>query len=338
MSVLDAITRFVVFNLLTVYYSILTLGYFAVRYVKNPFADPWAQKLRLEPPACLTDPKYGVHKYIKVNNVKLHYLESGDPSKPLMIFLHGFPEFWFSWRHQIVEFNKNYWCIAVDMRGYGDSERPDDVSAYHIDLLVEDVRDLVRQLGREKCILVSHDWGGLIACRFRDVHPDALDALVMLSSTSREAWLHELVHNPVQRKMSWYVMLYRVPSLPEKLITMDDLRVFDLCIPAQPGSLDVECYKYWFGKPTAVTPPINYYRANFVYTLPDKARCERPVPMLVANAADDKYLSHSILDRMMTEYAHIEAKLVPGCGHFIMQEKPEVVNKLVREFLGKHKL
>ncbi|KAI8440450.1 hypothetical protein MSG28_001746 [Choristoneura fumiferana] len=182
------------------------------------------------------------------DNVKLHYLESGDPSKPLMIFLHGFPEFW---------------CIAVDMRGYGDSERPDDVSAYHFDLLVEDVRDLIRQLGREKCILVAHDWGGLIACRLRDVHSDALDALIVLGSTSREAWWHAMWHDAVQKKMSWYVLFFRMPALPERFILMDDMAIFDKTIPAEEGSQDIECYKYWFGKPYALTPPINYYRANF---------------------------------------------------------------------------
>ncbi|KAI8440452.1 hypothetical protein MSG28_001746 [Choristoneura fumiferana] len=291
----ETISRIVIINALTLYYSILTLGYFAVKYIRNPFSDPWAQKLRLEPPACLTDLKYGNHKYIKVNNVKLHYLESGDPSKPLMIFLHGFPEFW---------------CIAVDMRGYGDSERPDDVSAYHFDLLVEDVRDLIRQLGREKCILVAHDWGGLIACRLRDVHSDALDALIVLGSTSREAWWHAMWHDAVQKKMSWYVLFFRMPALPERFILMDDMAIFDKTIPAEEGSQDIECYKYWFGKPYALTPPINYYRANFNTNLHVKPRCERNIPMMVANAAKDRYIAHSVLERMKTEYAHIETTLM----------------------------
>ncbi|XP_026326655.1 epoxide hydrolase 4-like [Hyposmocoma kahamanoa] len=148
MSVQTYIYRFIVANFLTLYYNVCVLLMFAFNYMKNPFGDPFALKLRLEPPPCLTDPKYGTHKYIKVNNIKLHYVESGDPSKPLMIFVHGFPEFWYSWRHQILEFQKDYWCIAIDMRGYGDSERPDDVSSYKLDLLVNDIRELVSQLGK----------------------------------------------------------------------------------------------------------------------------------------------------------------------------------------------
>ncbi|KAI8433638.1 hypothetical protein MSG28_015644 [Choristoneura fumiferana] len=224
------------------------------------------------------------------------------------------------------------------MRGYGDSERPDDVSAYHFDLLVEDVRDLIRQLGREKCILVAHDWGGLIACRLRDVHSDALDALIVLGSTSREAWWHAMWHDAVQKKMSWYVLFFRMPALPERFILMDDMAIFDKTIPAEEGSQDIECYKYWFGKPYALTPPINYYRANFNTNLNVKPRCERNIPMMVANAAKDRYIAHSVLERMKTEYAHIETTLVPDCGHFIQQEKPVLVNKLIRDFLSKHKL
>ncbi|KAG7305674.1 hypothetical protein JYU34_009783 [Plutella xylostella] len=342
MSVSTYLHHFFVSNLLTLYYSGLVLLGFLWSYVKNPFADPWAQKLRLEPPPCLTDTKYGVHKYIKVNNTKLHYVESGDPSKPLMVFLHGFPEFWYSWRHQITEFNKDYWCIAIDMRGYGDSERPDGLEAYDLKQLVEDVRDLIRQLGREKCVLVAHDWGGLIACRFRDVHPDALSALVVLASTSQEAWYHELWGSDEQRKKSWYVFFYRMPGLAEKLLRMNDMAAFDTVMRV-PGkdtitTQDIECFKYWFGKPTALTPPINYYRSNFAYTLADKPRCERPVPFLYALAQNDAYLSTTLIDKMKNYYAHIEPTIIENCGHFAQQEEPAKVNSLIRNFLSKHKV
>ncbi|XP_013175462.1 PREDICTED: epoxide hydrolase 3-like [Papilio xuthus] len=335
-----AIQRFFVSNFLTVYYSVLILFSFLLTFLRNPLKNPWEQKLVLVPPARLSDSKYGVHKYVKANDIKLHYVESGDPNKPLMLFLHGFPEFWYSWRHQIVEFNKDYWCIAVDMRGYGDSERPEEVSAYKIDLLVEDVRDLMRKLGRNKCILVSHDWGGLIASKFRDTHPDALDAVILLGSTTREAWSHEIWNNPDQKKKSWYTFFYRMPKLPELMLQMNDLQIFDKVLRRQENYVDdsdIECYKYWFRKQVALTPPINYYRANFQLTFPDKYKDEN-VPMIVANGEKDPYIVPSILERIKTEYKYIETVLVEDAYHFLQQESPGKVNKIIRDFLLKNKL
>ncbi|KAJ2950428.1 hypothetical protein O0L34_g8670 [Tuta absoluta] len=327
---------------LTLYYSIIILVHFAVSWLKNPFGDPWALKLKLEPPTCLADPKYGTHKYIKVNNIKLHYVESGDPSKPLMIFVHGFPEFWYSWRHQILEFQKDYWCIAFDMRGYGDSERPDGISAYKMNLLVDDIRDLVRQLGREKCILVAHDFGGLIACRYRDVYPETLNALIILASASREAFCDQIWNNPEQRKKSWYVFLFQAPNVPERLIQMNDQEMIEkmLTVPGKDTitKQDVECYKYWFGKQHTMTPPINYYRANFEFTLPEKPYSEAKIPFLCALAKNDAYLHHNLLEQMKKEYACIEPTIIEDCGHFLQQEEPEKTNKLIRDFLSKHNL
>lgn len=335
------IYRFVWSNVLTVFYSFLALLMFAVEYLKNPFRSPWAQKLRLVPPKPLSDPIYGVHKYIKVNDIKIHYVESGDPTKPLMIFLHGFPEFWYSWRHQIVEFSKDYWCVAVDMRGYGDSERPEGVEHYKIELLVEDVRGLLRHLGAQKCILVSHDWGGLVAARFRDVYPDLLNACIMLASASRESWVQEIWNNSSQRLKSWYIFLFRAPYIPEQFMLMSDQVMYDksMLVKGKDGTneQDIECYKYWFGKPSAFTPPINYYRANFAYSYPEKFHKEE-IPLLVAHGQNDAYINKSILDIMKKEYATIETMVVEDVGHFMQQEDPGKVNKVIRDFLAKNNL
>ncbi|XP_075972221.1 epoxide hydrolase 4-like [Anticarsia gemmatalis] len=342
MSACSYLQRVIVTNLLTIYYSLQLLLFIGLAYLKNPFSSPFAMKLKLEPPARLTDPKYGVHKYLKVNNTVLHYVESGDPSKPLMIFIHGYPEFWYSWRHQIVEFQKDYWCIAVDMRGYGDSERPEGVSSYKVELLIEDIRDLVRQLGREKCILISHDWGGIIASKFRDVYPEIVSGIVLLASISSAAWCREIWTNPSQRKKSWYVFCYRLPFLPEKVMSINDLAFYDalMLFPDKKTTDkdDIECYKYWFRKPFALTPPINYYRANFSYDIPEIEEHKENVPMLVAHAANDPYISHSMLDTMKKEYTTLETAIVEGTGHFLQQEDPEKVNKLIRDFLSKHNI
>ncbi|CAH0397585.1 unnamed protein product [Chilo suppressalis] len=334
------ITRFVFVNFLTVFYSLLTLLIISLSYVKDLiFSTPLKRKL--EPPACLTDPKYGVHKYIKVNNIKLHYVESGDPTKPLLIMLHGFPEFWYSWRHQIVEFKKDYWCIAVDLRGYGDSERPEGVDEYHITVLIEDIRDLIHQLGREKCILLTHDWGGIVGCKLRDVYPQLLSCLVMLSSLTIEAWDKRIRTDIKQLRKSWYVFMFRAPYLAEHMMSLNNLAMFDksMLVPGKDTvtAEDIECYKYWFGKQFAFTPPVNYYRANVMYNVPNKLRTGG-VPMLVVHAEKDLYVETKIQEILKEEYDDIECKVIQNCGHFMQQEEPEKVNKIVRDFLEKNNL
>ncbi|KPJ12513.1 Epoxide hydrolase 3 [Papilio machaon] len=281
---------------------------------KNLFINSGKQSV-LSPPASLSDPKYGVHKYVKANNVKLHYVESGDPSKPLM-------------------------CVAVDMRGYGDSDKPEGLNAYKIDVLVEDVRDFMRKLGRNKCILVGHDWGGIVATKFRDTHPETLDALILLASISRESWSREIWSNLDQNKKSWYIFFYRMPKLAELTEKLTNMRIFDIVFNHGNKKLDentMKCYRYVFPTPASLTPPISYYRANFQLTFPKKY-IENNVPMLVANAELDVALAPTLLDRMKEEYKYIETMVVKNSHHFYQEEEPEKANKIIRDFLAKNNL
>lgn len=340
MNLLAVGYRFILGNVLSLIAGIGACLGIIINILRNPFKNPWATKLKLEPPAALSDPKYGVHKYIKANSVKLHYVESGDPSKPLMLFIHGFPEFWYSWRHQIVHFNKDYRCVAVDMRGYGDSERPEGVQHYKIELLADDIKDLVNELGYNKCILVAHDWGGVVACKLRDTYPEVLEALVLLSSSSLSAWLRQIWTTFEQRMKSFYVFLFRIPNLAEVLLQMNNLAAFDRTFKKKAEYVtdeDIECYKYWFGKQTGLTPPVNYYRANFAYTWPESIH-EEKIPFLCAHGENEKYLSRTILEILRREYMYIETVIIDGCGHFMQQEDPVKVNKVVKEFLTKHHL
>ncbi|XP_013174998.1 PREDICTED: epoxide hydrolase 3-like [Papilio xuthus] len=334
------IQRFFVANILTAVYSGLVAIVIFLGSLIHQLKNIGKQKPKFDPPASLTDPKYGVHKYIKANNVKLHYVESGNPSKPLMLFVHGFPEFWYTWRHQILEFNKDYCCVALDMRGYGDSEKPEGVSSYKLDILVEDLRDFVQKLGRNKCILVSHDRGGIVASKFRDTHPEYVDGLIMLASITRESWHGEIWGNLKQHFLSWYTLFFRVPKLPEWGLQMRDLGIFDVMLKHGDKNADkdtIDCYKYTFSKPGSFTPPVNYYRAIFSLSCPEKY-IDNNVPMLVANAEKDIALSPNLLNRMKEEYKYIETMLVEDTLHFLQEQKPEKVNKIMRKFLAKHKL
>lgn len=192
----------------------------SLRHARN--CDP---SLAPAPPPCLRDPKYGTHSFIRVNGVRLHYVERGTGDQ-LMLFLHGFPEVrrlarkatdaavagvltahlgrqsWYSWRHLLVEFGTTHRVVAVDMRGYGDSDKPRGVSQYRMETLVEDVHQLIRALGHQRCILVAHDWGAAIAWRFAYTHPEQLNRLVIMNVPHpkgfRNAGLKQLLR-------SWWV-------------------------------------------------------------------------------------------------------------------------------------
>uniref|UniRef100_A0A182N2Y7 Apyrase n=1 Tax=Anopheles dirus TaxID=7168 RepID=A0A182N2Y7_9DIPT len=140
--------QFVVSYALCLFYSARVLFGILVLFVTKPHTKFWVTKDRPVPPACLRNHDYGVDKYQNANGIKIHYVENGDHSKPLMVLVHGFPEFWFSWRHQLKEFSKDYWVVALDMRGYGDTEKPQYRYAYRMDNMTEDIRCLVRALGK----------------------------------------------------------------------------------------------------------------------------------------------------------------------------------------------
>ena len=214
-------------------------------------------------PACLLDPELGDHKYMRVNGVKLHYVEAGDPDKPLMLFIHGFPEFWFSWRHQIRHFKKNYRVVAMDTRGYNLSEKPAGIAEYTLDNLVEDVKGLVEGLGVSKVTLVAHDWGAAIAWNMAAVYPEMLENLIIcnlphvlaLEDAQKETW--------AQKLKSWYMIFFQVPVLPELFLLMEDVAVMNGNMKdAKEKDPDVlEAYKYVFNDFTSWNRALNYYRA-----------------------------------------------------------------------------
>lgn len=120
-----------------------------------------------------------------------------------MVFVHGFPEFWYSWRHQMKEFSKDYWCVAVDMRGYNESDKPKGTASYMIDIITNDIRELVRLLGAEKFTLVCHDWGAVIGWNYICKHMDSIEKYIMIGAPSMKVASHQISSSWRQFRMSW---------------------------------------------------------------------------------------------------------------------------------------
>ncbi|XP_046665224.1 epoxide hydrolase 4-like [Homalodisca vitripennis] len=332
---------FTILYSISVFYGVLFLLRFLYRWVRNPSERFWRVSKREVPPACLNDPSLGNHAYVQLKHVKLHYVENGDKSKPLMLFLHGFPEFWYSWRHQLKEFSKDYWVVAVDMRGYGDSEKPEGIRFYRLKYLVEDVKNLIEALGREQCTLVAHDWGGMVAWYFLMIYPKWVDTYIIMNAPHPVVFRKMMIKSFSQFRKSWYIFFFQLPYLPEMYMRIKDMSKINKLFtskksPSPYTAEDIEAYKFTFGKPGALTPPINYYRATIT---PDRELLRRraenfKMPRgLFVFGEDDSAINIEVVEKTRRMVHNLTTEVIKGASHFVQQDDPEAVNKVMREFL-----
>src|SRR5215472_11529442 len=154
-------------------------------------------------------------RYAEVNGVRLHYVEQGRGQ--MVLFLHGFPEFWYSWKDLLADFGRDHHAVALDMRGYNLSAKPQPVEAYRVPVIVEDVHALAVKLKARKFVLVGHDWGGVIAWAFAAQHPEMLERLVIINAPHPTVFARELASNPAQQKASSYFNLFNSPQAEQFL-------------------------------------------------------------------------------------------------------------------------
>jgi epoxide hydrolase 4 len=285
------------------------------------------------------DPEWQ-HHFIEANRIRLHYVTQGEGE--LVILLHGFPEFWYSWRYQIPALARHFKVVAPDLRGYNDSEKP--VSGYDLDTLSTDIRSLIEKLGYDRAHVVGHDWGGVIAWNLAQKFPQSLDRLVVLSAPHPQKFVREMLSNLDQLRRSWYVFAFQIPGLPEWLI-QQNLQNFVKNIfqeqAVRKGAFTEETaqlYQAALNKPGALSAALNYYRQLFtsLHWVRDWWRSPDPIsaPTLVLWGEEDSFLSHRLaegLDQLV--YAPCQIKLLPHCGHWIQQEAPETVNRELLTFL-----
>ena len=162
--------------------------------------------------------------YAEVGDQRLHYVEAGDG--PLVVLLHGFPEFWYGWRLQIQPLAAaGFRVVAPDMRGYNLSSKPDGVAAYDTDQLTADIRGLIHERGAESALLAGHDWGGSVAWATAMAYPEVVDRLAILNAAHPRK-LSQGLHHPGQLRKSWYFFFFDLPDLPESVVHADDWHFF----------------------------------------------------------------------------------------------------------------
>ncbi|ELT96409.1 hypothetical protein CAPTEDRAFT_176175 [Capitella teleta] len=331
----------VTFSLGLVFVIITCLSMLKSLIVKGP-KKVFGVTKRLKRPDLLDDPSLGEHKFARMKHITLHYVEKGDQNKPLMLFIHGFPEFWYSWRHQLKEFSDTHRCVAVDMRGYNESDKPHGVENYSIDKLSADIKELVLYLGYEKCLLVAHDWGAVVAYAVVDVYPEILDSLIICNGPYGRAFAKVLQKSRAQFFKSWYTMMFQWPLIAEFYCRSGDLNFLNACFTgkkmgAKAGSFsddDIEAYKYVFRNFEDLTPPINYYRAAGRYRPGYAAPKTVCVRSLIIWGTEDGALGKEIPEVTREYFDDLTIQYIEGGSHWIQNEEPDQVNQLIREFIS----
>lgn len=278
------------------------------------------------------------HNYLETNGIRLHYVTAGNG--PLMIFLHGFPECWYSWRHQIREFSKDFKTVAVDLRGYNKSDKPKAVSDYAISELVADIAGAIQALGYEKCILVGHDWGGVIAWAFAYAHPEMLDRLIVLNFPHPANYAKGL-RTFQQLRRGWYILLFKLPVLPELLLKLNNYAgiraIFKTPANNNPEAFtqpDVDKLTAAAAEPGALTGMMNYYRSIFRFkSFWNKKWDVLKIPTLIIWGEEDIALGKELTYNTEEYVANLEIHYIPNCSHWVQQERPEQVNKYMQAFL-----
>jgi len=297
-------------------------------------------KERRVPPSCLVDPKYGTHKFMTVNGVKLHYVESGDSSKPLLLFVHGWPQFWFSWRYQIEHFQKNYHVVAMDMRGYNDSDKPEGITNYFIKNMADDIKELVKGLGEEKFTLIAHDWGGVVAWTFAALYPEMLDNLIVCNIPHLIALLNQRKKGWEQALKSWYIVFFQCPWFPELGMMAEDMASFSRLFKDNPNNDDdiIEAYKFAFRDFKTWNRTINYYRCTTMkifenFLKENKEKFKIPVRTLQIFGTADTALSVAAAKDSIDWVEDHKLELLEGVSHWVQEQEPEKVNSLIENFL-----
>ncbi|NXX16015.1 EPHX3 hydrolase, partial [Podargus strigoides] len=315
------------------------------------------------------------------SGLRLHYVTRGPPTAPLMLLLHGFPQNWwvtsppswppppwwhrrgdaiaalaparFCWRFLLQAFGARYRVVALDLRGYGASEKPPDRDSYRLEVLLGDIREVIESLGTPpgqgegsaaspKCVLVGHDWGGLLAWEVAASHPALVEKLVVMDGPQRAGMEDFIIRHPSQLLRSSYVFLFQLPWLPEFLLSLADFQLVKTILtgpwmgirnPARRlTEQELDAYIYGLAQPGGLSPPIHYYRNLFRWVGRSKPP---PLPTLVLWGTHDAFLDPRLaphLLRCLRPSARL--RLLPGASHWLPEDQPRLLIRMMDEFLG----
>ena len=265
---------------------------------------------------------------VDTNGISLHTRQAGPEDGPLVVLLHGFPEFWYGWHRQIKPLaDAGYRVIVPDQRGYNRSDKPDGVDSYHIETLAADVVGLLDAADRETAAVAGHDWGAAVAWWLALSYPERIESLTAVNVPHPTVMETTLRNSLSQLRKSWYMFAFQLPALPEAISTANNCRVLrrGLTNSSRPGTFsatDLERYRAAWTQPDALTAMINWYRAMGRYR-PQPPRQQVSVPTLVMWGRQDEFLASTMADESLDYCDDAELVSFPSATHWVLHERPK---------------
>jgi pimeloyl-ACP methyl ester carboxylesterase len=283
------------------------------------------------------------------NGTRLHYASAGEQGQPLILFVHGFPEFWYEWAAQLPEFGRDYFAVAPDLRGFNLSDMPADLSAYKAKHIVDDLRLLIQHLGYQKAIVVAHDWGGAVSWNMAIALPAMIEKLIIINSPHPYLFMQALANDPAQKAASEYMNWLRATD-SEIALAKDDFALMDGFFNGMG-----QAQATWFDQATrgryhdcwrkGLSGGVNYYRASPLH--PPTAENQGPlqlhlnpddfkvnVPTRIIWGENDKALPKTLLNGIEDFVADVRIERIAEGSHWLIHEQPERINQLIRQFLA----
>ena len=301
-------------------------------------------------------PEDFAHEYVRVNGIRMHYARAGDGPR-LLVMLHGFPQCWWMWRHQLALFLPavaadeadrarraalagRFTAVAPDLRGYNETDRPN--WGYTLDVLTDDIAELIRALGRQRGVVAGHDWGGAIAWSLAIARPEQVERLIVANMPHPALFARALGRNWRQMLRSWYAAFFQLPWLPEAALRANDFAALDRMLRATASNKaafdtqDIQIYKQALSRPGALTAALDYYRAAVRHGprgLYRGTEMRVAAPTLLIWGEDDPALGKELVDGTDRFAADLRVRFMPGCSHWVMEERPAQTSQQLIEFL-----
>ena len=265
----------------------------------------------------------GKHGYAQSGDVKIHYVTKGEG--PLLVMIHGFPDYWYTWREQIPALSEHFQVVAMDQRGYNLSGKPEGLARYQMEELVQDVEAVIKHFGKKKAIVVGHDWGGAVAWSFATAKPQMIDHLVILNLPHFNGLQRELANNPEQRRASAYAREFQKRDAASRL-TAEGLTFWIKDSEAKAKYLEAF-------KRSSFEGMLNYYKANYPRPPYDETPEMPPVDcsvLMIHGLKDTALLPGALNDTWKWVKRDLTMVTLPEAGHFVQQDAgPKVTQTLL---------
>ncbi|MTD32128.1 alpha/beta fold hydrolase [Planomicrobium sp. YIM 101495] len=278
-------------------------------------------------------------RFIETNGISLHVAEAGPKEGKLVVLLHGFPEFWYGWRHQISDLaNAGYRVIAPDQRGYHLSSKPQGIEAYTLDILRDDIAGLIAHYGWEQAIIVGHDWGGAVAWHLAATKPDLVEKLIAVNIPHPRTMGKVMARNPLQWLKSSYMAFFQLPTVPEELLAANHFAYMQTAMKGSGKGAsfteeDMKQYRKAWAQPGALTGMLNWYRALRKGSMQQTPRKLIEPPVRIIWGVGDPFLLKSLAVESLKFCGNGEGMFIGNATHWVQHEQPRIVNRLIKEFI-----